>query len=46
MKWRLAIRLEVGLDVVAEKTQDATEEITVEPIDEETLISDEVGFSI
>ena len=43
IKWRLAIRLEVGLDVKAEQTQDATtEEITVEPIDEEQEISDEV----
>lgn len=42
IKWRLAIRLETGLDVKAEQTQDATEEITVEPIDEEQQISDEV----
>jgi AdoMet-dependent rRNA methyltransferase SPB1 len=43
MKWRLAIRLETGLDVKADKTQDATtEEVTVEPMDEEEQISEEV----
>jgi AdoMet-dependent rRNA methyltransferase SPB1 len=44
MKWRLAIRLEIGLDVKAEQTQDATtEEVTVEPMDEEEQISEEVS---
>ena len=43
MKWRLAIRLETGLDVRAEKTEDVTEDVTtVEPMDEDELISEEV----
>jgi AdoMet-dependent rRNA methyltransferase SPB1 len=44
IKWRLAIRLEMGLDVKADPTQDATEEVVVEPIDEEQEISDEVSL--
>ena len=44
MKWRLAIRLEIGLDVKAETTLDATEEVTIEPMDEEEQITDEVIF--
>jgi AdoMet-dependent rRNA methyltransferase SPB1 len=43
MKWRLAIRLEVGIDVKAVPTEETTEEITVEPIDEEQQISEEVN---
>ena len=42
MKWRLAIRLEAGLDVKADKTAEATEEVTVEPMDEDEQISEEV----
>ena len=42
MKWRLAIRLETGLDVKADPTVDATEDVTVEPMDEEEQISEEV----
>jgi AdoMet-dependent rRNA methyltransferase SPB1 len=42
MKWRLAIRLESGLDVKADPHQDVTEEVTVEPMDEEEQISEEV----
>ncbi len=43
MKWRLAIRLETGLDVRAEPTEDVDEEVTIEPMDEDEQISDEVG---
>lgn len=42
IKWRLALRLEIGLDVKAEKEQDVTEEVVVEPIDEDEQISEEV----
>ena len=43
MKWRLAIRIETGLDVRAEKTEDVTEDVTtVEPMDEDEQISEEV----
>ena len=45
MKWRLAIRLETGLDVKADPTMDATEEVTVEPMDEEEQISEEVNLA-
>ena len=44
MKWRLAIRLEFGMDVKADRTEDVTEEVTVEPMDEEEQISEEVSF--
>lgn len=43
MKWRLAIRLEIGLDVKAEPEADATEEVVVEEMDEEEQISEEVS---
>jgi len=43
MKWRLAIRLEIGLDVKADPAADATEEVNIEPIDEEEQISEEVS---
>jgi hypothetical protein len=42
MKWRLAIRLEIGLDVKADPAAEATEDVTVEPMDEEEQISEEV----
>lgn len=42
MKWRLAIRLEIGLDVKASKTDEATEDVEVEEMDEEQQISDEL----
>lgn len=42
MKWRLAIRLESGIDVKADKTAEATEEVVVEPMDEDEQISEEV----
>ncbi|OCF45459.1 AdoMet-dependent rRNA methyltransferase SPB1 [Kwoniella heveanensis CBS 569] len=42
MKWRLAIRLEIGLDVKAETTADATEEVVVEPMDEEEQITEDL----
>ncbi len=44
MKWRLAIRLEIGLDVKAKAEEEATEEVEVEPMDEEEQITEEVGF--
>lgn len=43
MKWRLAIRLETGLDVKADTADEATEEITVEPMDEDEMVSEEVS---
>ena len=43
IKWRLAMRLETGLDVKAETTADAIEEVTVEPMDEDEQISEEVS---
>lgn len=46
MKWRLAIRLETGLDVKADTTDEATEEITVEPMDEDEMVSEEVSHSV
>ena len=42
MKWRLAIRLDVGLDVKADPTAEVTENVTIEPMDEEQMISEEV----
>ncbi len=42
MKWRLAIRLETGLDVKPVVTADVTEEVTVEPMDEDEQMSEEV----
>ncbi|WVQ71638.1 AdoMet-dependent rRNA methyltransferase SPB1 [Cryptococcus sp. DSM 104548] len=42
MKWRLALRLELGLDVKADTVADATEEVVVEPMDEEEQISEEL----
>lgn len=42
MKWRLAIRLEIGLDVKASAAGDATEEVEVEEIDEEEQITQEL----
>lgn len=42
MKWRLAIRLEIGLDVKASKTEEATEDVEVEEMDEEQQISEEL----
>ncbi|WWD15904.1 AdoMet-dependent rRNA methyltransferase SPB1 [Kwoniella shandongensis] len=42
MKWRLAIRLETGLDVKADPTADLTEDVVVEEMDEEEQISDEL----
>ncbi|GMK56798.1 hypothetical protein CspeluHIS016_0306380 [Cutaneotrichosporon spelunceum] len=42
MKWRLAIRLEIGLDVKANADDEATEEVEVEPIDEEEQITEEL----
>ena len=42
MKWRLAIRLEIGLDVKADPQQDVTEEVNIEPMDEEEEISAEL----
>ena len=42
MKWRLAIRLEIGLDVKADPAAEATEDVTVEPMDEDEQISEEV----
>ncbi|ORX39866.1 putative RNA methyltransferase [Kockovaella imperatae] len=42
MKWRLAIRLEYGIDVKADQTADVTEEVVVEPLDEEEQISEEM----
>ncbi|KAL1405295.1 AdoMet-dependent rRNA methyltransferase spb1 [Vanrija albida] len=42
MKWRLAIRLEIGLDVKADANADATEEVEVEPMDEEEQITEEL----
>lgn len=44
MKWRLAIRLEIGLDVKKSVADEATEEVEVEPIDEEEQISEEVSL--
>ena len=44
MKWRLAIRLEIGLDVKADPAAEATEDITVEPMDEEEQISEEASL--
>ena len=35
----------MGLDVKAETTQDVTEEVTVEPMDEDEQITEEVGIS-
>jgi AdoMet-dependent rRNA methyltransferase SPB1 len=43
MKWRLALRLEIGLDVKASAT-DATEEVEVEEMDEEEQITEEVSY--
>jgi len=45
MKWRLAIRLEIGLDVKADPAAEATEDVTVEPMDEEEQISEEVSLT-
>jgi AdoMet-dependent rRNA methyltransferase SPB1 len=42
MKWRLALRLELGLDVKAEAEKDVTEDVTIEPMDEEEEITEEV----
>lgn len=44
MKWRLAIRLEIGLDVKAKAEEEATEEVEVEPMDEEEQITEEVSL--
>lgn len=44
MKWRLALRLELGIDVKVDTEADATEEVTVEPMDEEEQITEEVGL--
>lgn len=43
MKWRLALRLELGIDVKAEPEEETTEEVNVEPIDEEEQITEEVS---
>lgn len=43
MKWRLAIRLEIGLDVKASAQQDATEEVEVDEMDQEEQITEEVS---
>jgi AdoMet-dependent rRNA methyltransferase SPB1 len=43
MKWRLAIRLEIGLDVKADPAAEVTEDVNVEPMDEEEQISEEVS---
>ena len=43
MKWRLAMRLELGIDVKAEPEAEETEEVTVEPMDEEEQISEEAS---
>lgn len=45
MKWRLAIRLEIGLDVKADPAAEATEDVTVEPMDEDEQISEEVCWT-
>lgn len=42
MKWRLAMRLELGIDVKANAAQEATEEVEVEEIDEEEQITQEL----
>ncbi len=42
LKWRLALRLEVGLDVKKKDTAEATEEAVVEPVDEEEELTEEV----
>ncbi|KAK8869823.1 AdoMet-dependent rRNA methyltransferase SPB1 [Kwoniella newhampshirensis] len=42
MKWRLAIRLETGLDVKADPTADLTEDVVVEEMDQEEQITDEL----
>jgi AdoMet-dependent rRNA methyltransferase SPB1 len=42
MKWRLALRLELGIDVKTDPEEDATVEVNVEPIDEEEQITEEV----
>jgi len=42
MKWRLAIRLEIGLDVKTVPEVETTEDVTIAPMDEEEEISEEV----
>ncbi|RXK36437.1 AdoMet-dependent rRNA methyltransferase SPB1 [Tremella mesenterica] len=42
MKWRTAIRLQTGLDVKADATKDLTEEVNIQPMDEEEQISAEL----
>lgn len=42
MKWRLALRLELGIDVKASAADEATEEVEVEEMDEEEQITEEV----
>ena len=44
MKWRLAIRLEHGIDIKADTTADVTEEVAVEPMDEEAQVTEEVSL--
>jgi AdoMet-dependent rRNA methyltransferase SPB1 len=42
LKWRLGIREELGLEVTEKPTEEATETVEVEPIDEEQEIENEV----
>lgn len=44
MKWRLAIRLETGMDVKKKDVEDETEKVTIEePVDEETQVTEEMS---
>lgn len=43
LKWRLAVREDLGLDVKVDEAEEFIEEAEVEPIDEEEQISQEVS---
>lgn len=47
MKWRLAIRLEVGLEVRKKDVEDATDKVEIEEdVDEEQVLTEEVSHRV
>lgn len=47
MKWRLAIRLEVGLEVRKKDVEDVTDKVEIEEdVDEEQVLTEEVSSAV